>query len=205
VFRRVTVSDRAAALELLSDLRVQVLGGATAAGQRALFNSAVRGDGTTFVVADTGLELVGLAIAVSDPAVFWKRLALRNPLLAARRLAALARRRLRRGNSSAAEPDPPELAALLSPRTEREWGDSSPRTAQIVLVAMRPQFRGAGAGTRMFAALLDELEPQGITRLDARIGRRNIASVHMCRNVGAKVEDRTGTLFASWDLPRSSK
>jgi hypothetical protein len=151
------------------------------------------------VVADQRRELVGLGLAVIDPRSFWRDFALHQPRLLPARLVTVVRRKLARRATPSVEPA--DCSQFLSPASGRSWGESSPQLAHVLIVTLRPELRGAGAGPQLFAALLSELAQRGATRFDSRIAKSNLASVRMCHRMGIAVEDAPGTFFVTADLP----
>lgn len=167
------------AVEALAFFRVSVGGVLDAGARRDLCRKAVAAENPVIVLALDGDTCVGIVVAIIDPLRFWKRFALTHPLLALRRLA----KRASPGGAVAAAMRPGaalRTAGLESPGApDGRWNDPSPRSARILIIAVRPDCQGRGVGKRMFSRLFTELRQRGIARLYSRIEGDNTASLRL--------------------------
>jgi GNAT superfamily N-acetyltransferase len=186
--RRVDVDG---ARQLLTRMSVSFAGITSRAMCRAIcVSSAKRGAPLIIVARRDDHEVVGLAIAAYDTETFWHGFFLRHPLLAA---AAILKRL---GHRSA-----PASASSSIPAVGRPtWADAGPRIAKILFVGVDARHRSRGLAARLYGDLMLRLARRGVTRVDARIGAANTASLRLHERTGWTLRPDDGVVFATRSL-----
>jgi ribosomal protein S18 acetylase RimI-like enzyme len=197
--RRATAADRGALLRLLAELKVPIAGSTQPAAHRVLFDAGLKDPRLIVLVAERGGEQAGIALGDIDPKQLWRDLALRHPILLLLRIPALLRRRRQQLHFNA-EPAA-DISGFASPRSSREWGESSPQIGHVMLFLVRPELRGRGLSNPLLQMLVQELEAGGATRIDARVARGNLPSARALHRIGLNVEDRGSYIFCTGDTP----
>jgi GNAT superfamily N-acetyltransferase len=186
--RRVDVDG---ARRLLTRMSVSFAGITSRAMCRAMcVSSAKRGAPLIIVARRDDNEVVGLAIATYDSETFWHGFFLRHPLLA---VAAILKRV---GHRSA--PDSPSSTVPAVGRPT--WGDAGPRIAKILFVGVDAEHRSRGLAARLYGDLMLRLARRGVTRVDARIGTKNTASLRLHERTGWTLRPDDGVVFATRSL-----
>jgi len=135
-------------------------------------------------------EVVGLAIAAYDTETFWHGFFLRHPLLAA---AAILKRLTRRSAPPAASRGIPAVG-------RPSWSDAGPRIAKILFVGVDSEHRSRGLAARLYGDLMLRLARRGVTRVDARIGASNTASLRLHERTGWTLRPDDGVVLATRSL-----
>lgn len=164
---------------------------------RPLFRDALNQKHLTLLCGTVGSEYVGYVLAVRHPRSYRRAFARRHPLMVAELAARKGLRRWRaRRPSSFVEMAPSPRSSPSAPNTLR-WSDSAWDIAKIIFVGVVERHRGQGYGKRLYEALFDELRRRGVRRVDARIGRDNLASLELHRASGWLVEPDIAGYFAT--------
>jgi ribosomal protein S18 acetylase RimI-like enzyme len=175
---RLRRADVDGARRLLSRLSVSFAGITSRAMCRAMCVSSARRGVPLILVARREGAVVGVAIAAYDTETFWHSFFLRHPLLAA---AAVAKRLARRASPPAAS-------------------DAGPRIAKILFVGVDARDRSRGLAARLYGDLMLRLARRGVTRVDARIGLQNAASIRLHERTGWTLHRDEGSVFATRSL-----
>lgn len=202
--RRLEAADLPQWIELLriSKMAIAGLSGRTRV-YSCLGRMALGDPDVVVMVGVQGSSVVTSAGVIVDPKQFWPRFVRCYPLLLVERALGRARRMFRRRKSP---PEPLTREAVeqyITPASGRTWGESGRHIGVAVFGVTHPGNRGGSLGRRVLAAAIDESARLGVTRVDARIGARNIASVRMSHGIGFRIEqEEGGGFFLTMDLPR---
>jgi len=189
---RLRRADVDGARRLLSRLSVSFAGITSRAMCRAMCVSSARRGVPLILVARREGAVVGVAIAAYDTETFWHSFFLRHPLLAA---AAVAKRLARRASPPAATNGHDRRASGLA-----AWSDAGPRIAKILFVGVDARDRSRGLAARLYGDLMLRLARRGVTRVDARIGLQNAASIRLHERTGWTLHRDEGSVFATRSL-----
>ncbi|MGH9839389.1 MAG: GNAT family N-acetyltransferase [Blastocatellia bacterium] len=148
------------------------------------------------VLAAEERGIAGYVVAEIGGAEYWKAFAKRHPLAAAKILWKRAIKRFKRSRQ-ATSPAPPPAA---SPASDRKWQDPGLHIARVQQIAVHPEFRGRGVGTRLYEQLFAVVRPLGVSRVDANIDADNAASVALHHRSGWRVVELPDHFFATIDL-----
>ena len=165
-------------VSLLGEMQVSVAGIRSAPLYRRICRDAAAQGGVAAAVARESGDMAGYVIAIVDPRAYWRRIATRAPLLAARIAAGRLFGRLRTPEGRPGGLVAPDLLARIDYGIRPEsWADSSPHIAKVVMVGVRPGFQRRGAGAALYRWLFGDLRARGVTRVDACVDARNEASL----------------------------
>jgi hypothetical protein len=208
LYRRILPADVEGVTALLSMFGEPLAGSMHPAVHRAVCRDAANGRGVRIVIAECDGRLGGLALALVDGKRYWRRFALRHPLLALRIAAArLSRRRSGAKNPRAGSDvgDVEELAEKTL--AERCWRQSGARIAKMLFVGILPDFRGKCLGRVLAMTCVSSLLADGIERVDGTISRGNVASVNLARKAGWSLRLRPGdaTFLATIGAPEENR
>jgi ribosomal protein S18 acetylase RimI-like enzyme len=201
--RSIAPADVAGARKLMRALEIVVAGTRAGSMYGAICRDAIRNRGAVVDVAAGGADLCGLVVAMIEWRRYWRRFALRRPLLAA----AMCLRRFR--GACGAGPAAPQVHApdfaALAPYLSQEspgfrWEDSSPQIAKVLFVGVLPQYRGQGIAARLYRALFDELRQREVNCLHCRIACDNLASVRLHHRLGWQITLAEHILYATFAL-----
>jgi GNAT superfamily N-acetyltransferase len=176
---------------LLTRLSVSFAGITSRAMCRAMCVSSVRRGVPLILVARREGAVVGLAIAAYDTEAFWHGFFLRHPLLA---LAAIAKRLAHRKDAA------PPAGGTWETARRPSWSDAGPRIAKILFVGVDTEHRSRGLAARLYGDLMLRLARRGVTRIDARIGAKNTASLRLHERTGWTLRPDDGVVFATRSL-----
>jgi len=187
---RLRRADVDGARRLLTRMSVSFAGITSRAMCRAMCVSSARRGVPLILVARRDRDVVGVAIAAYDTETFWHGFFLRHPLLA---LAAIVNRFLHR---------PPPAAGSNGHTAAKgaSWSDAGPRIAKILFVGVDTAYRSRGLAARLYGDLMLRLARRGITRVDARIGAKNTASLRLHERTGWTLRPDGGVVFATRSL-----
>lgn len=188
---RLRRADIDGAKRLLTRLSVSFAGITSRAMCRAMCVSSVRRGVPMILVARREGHVVGLAIAAYDTETFWHGFFLRHPVLA---LIAVVQRFARRQGATG--------AAAGARRTDGRpsWSDAGPLIAKILFVGVDTEHRSRGLAARLYGDLMLRLARRGVTRIDARIGAKNTASLRLHERTGWTLRPDDGVVFATRSL-----
>ena len=125
-----------------------------------------------------------------DTEHFWHGFFLRHPMLAA---AAVLKRLSRRSPAPAPSSGVPESDAP-------SWSDAGARIAKILFVGVDAEHRSRGLAARLYGDIMLRLARRGVTRVDARIGATNTASLRLHERTGWTLRPDDGVVFATRSL-----
>ncbi|MGH9934794.1 MAG: GNAT family N-acetyltransferase, partial [Blastocatellia bacterium] len=158
-------------------------------------------------IAEEERGIAGYVVAEIGGADYWRGFVRRHPLAAARILWKRAIKRfvrLRRATplerGRRATPPPPRPVASPANDSERTWQDRGLNIARVQQIAVHPEYRERGVGTRLYERLFDSARRLGVNRVDAHIDLNNDASVALHRRSGWTVVKRRDYFFATIDL-----
>jgi glycosyltransferase involved in cell wall biosynthesis/ribosomal protein S18 acetylase RimI-like enzyme len=187
-------ADIEAVCHLLSRLSVSFAGVSSRSMSRAICEEAIRRQDPVVLLARQNGSVAGLALAVRDHARFRRTFFSRHPVLAlraaGRRLMA-DRRRVKQGVASRTS----ELAAR--PVNGPSWTDGDAGIAKVLFIGVAPEHRRVGLAERLYADLFERLRAHGASRIDARIGRDNLASLRLHKATGWTLYVDDGGVFAT--------
>ena len=186
---RLRRADVEGASRLLGRMSVSFAGLTSKAMRRAICVSAARTGVPMILVARCEGALGGLAIAAYDTEHFWRRFFLRHPFLA---LAVVLKRLVHRTG--------PTRHSGGETMTGPTWADAGPRIAKILFVGVATEHRSRGLAAHLYGELMLRLAHRGITRVDARIGTKNAASIRLHERTGWTLRRDEGCVFATRSL-----
>jgi glycosyltransferase involved in cell wall biosynthesis/GNAT superfamily N-acetyltransferase len=192
--REIAPDDVEAACRLMSRLSVSFAGVVSDSMSRAICREAIRRKDPMILVADRDGAVAGLALAVRNRARFGRTFVARHPILA---LHAAGRRVLQRrdGRDGRVAGSAPEIAAR--PASGPSWSDTGADIAKVLFIGVAPEQRRAGLAERLYAGLFERLRADGVSRIDARIGRDNPASIRLHLATGWTLYSDEGVVFAT--------
>jgi len=185
IFREAIAADHGPLSELLSRMRVSFAGCASPWVQRLMSHEASRRRQVRCVVADDGGALVGLVIAVINPRRYWRQFVVRHPVAAL--LILMSRFR---SNTGVLDQEPSGQAVQPLPEPgpgEYQWGAGGANVAAIQFIGVAAEARRGGIGSGLYEAFFKLVSSAGITRVDAHIEPRNLASVRLHQRMGCRV------------------
>lgn len=185
--RPLSASDFPIMLRILEDTRPPLGRMTSDSAYRALMAESLRGRGLWWLVAVDKNTILGFSVAIRYGATFWRRFLIRHPAL----LPPLLIDHLRRGGRRLLPPRADEAPLHSAPPSTAfdtssgpRWTDNGAHIAKALQIYVDPRSRGQGIALKLNKALVDILRNAGITRLDAHIAARNVASVRLVQSTG---------------------
>lgn len=163
---------------------------------RALCRDGLRAYPLVCVLATSGDFPAGIVLAIVDYAVYWKRFAVRHPLIGLRILSrrALNLASARRKRVSGQDPAP---TVDNAEKCFASWSESNRHIAKILFIGVLPAFQRQGIGRELYKSLLSFLKQIGVQRVDARIAPDNLPSIRLHQELGWSVFRDSRGFFAT--------
>lgn len=205
VHRLAEPADAPALLELFEHTKPVIARLAHPAVHRAIVAEGLAHRRSVIAVSETNGRLVAYAIIAWDWQRFRTAFVLRHPRVALLVAADLWRRRRRSApaipvHEPADRPQTVPAGAPARERSDARWSDGGPTIAKVLFTGVHPTMRGQGVATGLKAFYVDHLRRQGFRRIDAMVGRHNVASLALQRTSGWVTRPQGNETFSYLEL-----